>query len=99
MRFAWTNLATEDGHTIPAADVEYFLVDWYKLRRNWMTNAVFYAGSLDDVPDPLLPGRAIAIRRQVHTPFIFVFIPVRTRRRNSTAGRSRWRPTAWPRSR
>jgi hypothetical protein len=71
VRFTWTNLATQDGHTIPAANLEYFLVDWYRLRRNWMTSAIFYSGKLYDLPDPLLPGRAVAIRRQVHTPFYF----------------------------
>ena len=71
VRFTWTNLATEDGHTIPAANLDYLLVDWYKLRRNWMTSAIFYAGKLYDLPDPLLPARPIPIRRQVHTPFYF----------------------------
>ncbi len=80
VQFIWTNLATDDGHTIPAWDIEYFLVDWYRLRRNWMTSDLFYAGKLYDLPDPLLPGRALALRRQVHTPFYF-----RIRTRPATA--------------
>jgi len=43
-RFTWTDLVAAGGAKIPAADVEYFVEDWYKLRRNWMTSGVFYGG-------------------------------------------------------
>lgn len=68
VRLRWTNMATEDGQTIPGSHVEYFLEDWYTLRRNWLTSGVFYAGKLYDVPDPLLPARPTLARQHMHTP-------------------------------
>jgi len=76
VRFTWTDLKTENGRKIPAADVECFLVDTYKLRRNWMTSPLMFGGKVYDVADPLVPAKPVTIQRHVHTPFYF---RVRTR--------------------
>jgi hypothetical protein len=76
VRFTWTDLAGEAGAKIPAADVEYFVEDWYRLRDNWKTRDVFFRGKLYDTPDPLIPPRPAVARRHVHTAFYF---RVRTR--------------------
>ena len=76
VRFTWSDLKSPDGKTIPAADVEYFVEDWYKLRASRETDQVMYAGKLYEVPDPLLPAKPVTIRRHMHTPFYF---RVRTR--------------------
>ena len=75
-RFTATDLTTHDGKAIPAADVEYFIEDWYTLRANWKTRDVFFRGKLYDTVDPLVPAKPITLRRHVHTPFYF---RVRTR--------------------
>ena len=76
VRFTWADLKTDDGKAIPAADVECFAEDWYKLRANWKTRDVFFRGKLYDIVDPLLPAQPAALARHVHTPFFF---RVRTR--------------------
>lgn len=72
----WTDLTSESGHVIPADDVEYFIEDWYQMRRNWMTRDVFFAGKLYETVDPLIPAKPVTIKRHTHTPFFF---RVRTR--------------------
>jgi len=76
VRFTWTDLTAEGGKKIPAADVECFRVDTYKLRRNWMTSPLMFGGKVYDVADPLPPAKPATIKRHVHTPFYF---RVRTR--------------------
>ena len=87
VRFAWTDLTSEGGDTIPAADLEYFVEDWYQLRRNWMTRDVFFAGKLYETTDPLIPEKSrqdvcaprvnticrqdACAPRHTHTPFFF----------------------------
>ncbi len=80
VRFKWTALKGADGGKIPAADVECFGEEWYKLRANKETQAL-YRGKLYEVPDPLIPARAVTLRRHVHTPFYF-----RVRTRPGTPG-------------
>jgi hypothetical protein len=55
VRFAWADLKGDGGKAIPAADVECFIEDWYKLRPNWKTRDVFFRGKLYDIVDPLIP--------------------------------------------
>ena len=76
VRFNWTDLEAEGGAKIPAGDIEYFTEEWYKLRATKETDQVLYAGKLYEVPDPLIPGKPVTVRRGVHTPFYF---RVRTR--------------------
>jgi len=74
VRFTWTDLTSEEGDIIPAADVEYFVEDWYQMRRNWMTRDVFFAGKLYETTDPLIPGKIrqdARAPRHAHTPFFF----------------------------
>ena len=70
------DLAGPDGAKIPAADIECFRVDWYKLRANWKTRDRFFRGKLYDSPDPLVPLTTTTARRHMHTP---LFVRVRTR--------------------
>ena len=74
--FTWGGLKSDDGKLLPAADIECFIEDWYRLRANWKTRDVFFRGKLYDTVDPLLPAKPVAIRRHVHTAFLF---RVRTR--------------------
>jgi len=76
VRFTWTDLTNEKNEKIPAADIEYFVEDSYKLRRNWMTSSVFFGGKLYETVDPLIPARPVTIKRHFHKPFYF---RVRTR--------------------
>ena len=76
VRFTWTDLVGQGGHKIPTGDVEYFIEDHYRLRRNWKTRDVFFRGKLYETVDPLLPARPVTVKRHVHTPFLF---RVRTR--------------------
>ncbi len=76
VRFTWTDLTAEGGAKIPAADLECFVEDWYKLRATKETDQVMYAGKLYEVPDPLVPAKPAKLRRHAHTPFYF---RVRTR--------------------
>ena len=71
VRFTWTDLKNADGKAIPASAVECFVEDWYKLRATRETDNVMYAGKLYEVPDPLIPAKPMAVRRQMHTPFYF----------------------------
>ena len=82
VRFAWTDLKSDGGKSIPAADIECFIEDWYKLRANWKTRDVFFRGKLYDIVDPLIPFppnvaqppsavRPVTVKRHVHTPFYF----------------------------
>ncbi|MBM3239885.1 DUF4091 domain-containing protein [Candidatus Poribacteria bacterium] len=74
--FTWTNLTNDAGDKIPSSDIEYFIEDWYQLRRNWKTRDVFFGGKLYETVDPLIPSKPITIKRHTHTPFFF---RVRTR--------------------
>ena len=76
VRFAWTDLEADGGRRIPAADIECFVVDWYRLRANWKTRDVFFRGKLYDTVDPLIPAKPVTLERHVHHPF---FLRVRTR--------------------
>ncbi|HUT34369.1 MAG TPA: glycoside hydrolase domain-containing protein [Planctomycetota bacterium] len=76
VRFTWTDLKGDGGKAIPAADIECFIEDWYKLRPNWKTRDVFFRGKLYDIVDPLVPFKPTTVKRHVHTPFYF---RVRTR--------------------
>ena len=74
VHFTWTDLTSENGDTIPADEVEYFIEDWYQLRRNWKTRDVFFAGKLYETVDPLIPVQSrqdVRAPRHVHTPFFF----------------------------
>jgi hypothetical protein len=53
--FTWTDLTNDAGDKIPASDIEYFIEDWYQLRRNWKTRDVFFGGKLYETVDPLIP--------------------------------------------
>jgi len=89
-RLTWSDLTSAGGATIPAAAVDCFIEDWYRLRANWKTRDVFFRGKLYETVDPLIPvprqapggpsparsARPITIKRHVHTPFFF---RVRTR--------------------
>ena len=76
VRLTWTDLAGSKGAKIPAADMEYFLVDWYKMRPNWKVRDKFFRGKLYETVDPLPPAKPVTLRRHVHTPLYF---RVRTR--------------------
>ena len=76
VRFTWTDLTGPDGRKIPAADVECFREDWYRLRATKETDQVMFAGKLYEVPDPLIPAEPATLRRHMHAPFYF---RVRTR--------------------
>lgn len=71
VHFTWTDLTNENGNTIPTTDMEYFIEDWYLLRRNWLTRDVFFGGKLYETVDPLIPARPVPLKRHVHTPFFF----------------------------
>jgi len=76
VRLSAGDLAGPDGAKIPAADIECFRVDWYKLRANWKTRDRFFRGKLYDSPDPLVPLTTTTARRHMHTPLL---VRVRTR--------------------
>jgi hypothetical protein len=82
VQLSFSDLVDGKGSRIPASDLQYFLQDSYQMRRNWMTSGLMFAGKLYETVDPLPPGRAVGIRRHVHTPFL---INVRTRP-NTPAG-------------
>ena len=76
VRFTWTDLAGPDGKSVPAADVEYFVEDYYRVRANWKTRDVFFRMKLYETVDPLVPAKPVTVRRHMNTAFYFV---VRTR--------------------
>jgi hypothetical protein len=76
VQLGFSDLVEAKGSRIPASNIQYFLEDSYQMRRNWMTRELMFAGKLYETVDPLPPGRAICIRRHVHTPFL---VNIRTR--------------------
>ena len=77
VKLTCSDLAGPDKAKIGAGDVEVFVVDHYKLRRNWLTSSKMFGGKLYDTPDPLIPAAAkpVTARRHRHTPF---YVRVRT---------------------
>jgi len=77
VKLSCADLKGPDGAKIPAGDVEVFLVDHYKLRRNWLTSSKMFGGKLYDTADPLVPlaANGVTARRHWNTPF---YVRVRT---------------------